>query len=115
MTVSDIIKGLLSMTGKKQTDLAEVLGMSSKQAMSNKVRMNRWSADDLIKAAELCGGKVAIIMPDGQTIQLRNDEDEKKPGRINVRAGEMCLLFAALAHRFGIRRTSFTLRTSFGS
>ena len=38
MTVSDIIKGLLSMTGKKQTDLAEVLGMSSKQAMSNKVR-----------------------------------------------------------------------------
>lgn len=79
MTVSDIIKGLLSMTGKKQTDLAEVLGMSSKQAMSNKVRMNRWSADDLIKAAELCGGKVAIIMPDGQTIQLRNDEDEKSP------------------------------------
>ena len=78
MTVSDIIKGLLSMTGKKQTDLAEVLGMSSKQAMSNKVRMNRWSADDLIKAAELCGGK-AIIMPDGQTIQLRNDEDEKSP------------------------------------
>ena len=73
MTVSDIIKGLLSMTGKKQTDLAEVLGMS------NKVRMNRWSADDLIKAAELCGGKVAIIMPDGQTIQLRNDEDEKSP------------------------------------
>lgn len=67
------------MTGKKQTDLAEVLGMSSKQAMSNKVRMNRWSADDLIKAAELCGGKVAIIMPDGQTIQLRNDEDEKSP------------------------------------
>ena len=62
-----------------QTDLAEVLGMSSKQAMSNKVRMNRWSADDLIKAAELCGGKVAIIMPDGQTIQLRNDEDEKSP------------------------------------
>ena len=48
-------------------------------AMSNKVRMNRWSADDLIKAAELCGGKVAIIMPDGQTIQLRNDEDEKSP------------------------------------
>ncbi len=70
---------ILSMTGKKQADLAEVLGMSSKQAMSNKVRMNRWSADDLIKAAELCGGKVAIIMPDGQTIQLRNDEDEKSP------------------------------------
>lgn len=85
MTVSDIIKGLLSMTGKKQTDLAEVLGMSSKQAMSNKVRMNRWSADDLIKAAELCGGKVAIIMPDGQTIQLRNDEDEK--ARTNKRPG----------------------------
>ena len=79
MTISDIIKGLLSMTGKKQADLAAVLGMSSKQAMSNKVRMNRWSADDVIKAAELCGGKVAIIMPDGQTIQLRNDENEKSP------------------------------------
>ncbi len=97
MTVSDIIKGLLSMTGKKQADLAEVLGMSSKQAMSNKVRMNRWSADDLIKAAELCGGKVAIIMPDGQTIQLRNDEDEKKARTLDA-SGQERLFLARLVH-----------------
>lgn len=103
MTVSDIIKGLLSMTGKKQADLAEVLGMSSKQAMSNKVRMNRWSADDLIKAAELCGGKVAIIMPDGQAIQLRNDEDEK--ARTLDASGQERLFLARLVH--GLRDMTY--------
>lgn len=79
MNISDAIKGLLAMTGKKQTDLAEALGMSSKQAMNNKIRKNSWYADDVLKAAELCGGKLAIIMPDGQTIYLHNDEDEKSP------------------------------------
>lgn len=74
MTVSDIIKGLLSMTGKKQADLAEVLGMSSKQAMSNKVRMNRWSADDLIKAAELCGGLAFAAINDKEIVKERDCE-----------------------------------------
>ncbi len=90
MNISDAIKGLLAMAGKKQTDLAEVLGMSSRQAMNNKIRKNlgmssrqamnnkirknSWYASDVIKAAELCGCKLAIVMPDGQQIFLQDNE-----------------------------------------
>lgn len=77
MTVSDKVKGLLAMTGKKQTDLAEVLEMSSKQAMNNKIRKNSWYASDLIKTAGLCGCKLAFVLPDGNLIFL--EEDTKNP------------------------------------
>ena len=79
MNISDTIKGMLAMSGKKQADLAETLGMSSKQAMNNKIRRNSWYASDVIKAAELCGCKLAIVMPDGQQIFLQDDENEKGP------------------------------------
>lgn len=75
MNISDAVKGLLSMSGKKQTDLADALGMSSKQAMNNKIRKNSWYASDIIKAAELCGCKVAIVLPDGEHIYLRDDAE----------------------------------------
>jgi len=78
MTVSDIVKGLLAMTGKKQTDLSDALGMSSRQSMNNKIRMNRWDASDIIKVAELCGCKVAFVFPDGKQIILE-DENKESP------------------------------------
>lgn len=74
MTISETIKGLLAMSGKKQTDLAATLGMSSNQAMNNKIRKNSWFAKDVIKAAELCGCKLAIILPDGQKLYLQDDD-----------------------------------------
>ena len=54
MTVSDIIKGLLSMTGKKQTDLAEVLGMSSKKfyRLSNRAQDGFYGIKEEAVAAE---------------------------------------------------------------
>lgn len=85
MTVSDKVKGLLAMTGKRQTDLAEALGMSSKQAMNNKIRKNSWYASDLIKVADLCGCKLAFVMPDGNLIYL--DEKIKNP-QMSKRLGE---------------------------
>lgn len=78
MTVSDTIKGLLAMTGKKQNDLAKVLGLSSRQVMSNKIRKNSWYASDVIKAAELCGCRLAVVMPDGEHIYLRDDSENQK-------------------------------------
>ena len=77
MTVSDAVKGLLGMSGKKQVDLAAQLGMT-KQSMSNKIKKNSWFASDLVKAADLCGCKVAFILPDGQQIIVRDDGAEKK-------------------------------------
>ena len=70
MSVTKKIKALLALTGKKQTDLLDSLGMSSKQSLSNKFTNERWSAEDLVKVAEECGCKVAFILPDGQQIVL---------------------------------------------
>lgn len=79
MSISGTIKALLSLTGKKQLDLMEPLGMTSKQSLSNKVTNDRWSAEDLVTVAEVCGCSVAFILPDGQ--QLLIGKGEAGPNR----------------------------------
>lgn len=74
MSVSDKVKGLLALSGKKQVELATHFGMSQ-QTMGNKMRRGSWSANDLAKVAEFCGCKLAFIMPDGQQIAI---DPEKK-------------------------------------
>lgn len=78
MSVSDKVKGLLALCGKKQVDMAASFGMS-KQTMGNKMNRGSWSANDLAKAAEFCGCKLAFIMPDGQQIIIDVEEKEKAP------------------------------------
>lgn len=70
MSITAKVKALLALTGTKQADLMECLGMSSKQSLSNKFTNGRWSAEDLVKVAEQCGGKLAFLLPDGQQITL---------------------------------------------
>ena len=74
MSMSDKVKGLLALCGKIQTQLAESFGMS-RQTMGNKMARNSWSGNDLAKAAEFCGCKLAFLLPDGQQIIL-NAEDK---------------------------------------
>lgn len=76
MTISDVVKGLLALSGKKQLDLAAHFGMS-KQSMSNKFSRNGWFGNDLIKIADFCGCKLAFVKPDGQLIIIENDTEEK--------------------------------------
>ena len=83
MSVSDKVKGLLALCGKKQVDMAASFGMS-KQTMGNKMNRGSWSANDLAKAAEFCGCKLAFIMPDGQQIII-DVEEKEKAGRMNAR------------------------------
>ena len=73
MAISDKVKGLLALSGKKQIDLAAYFGMS-KQTMSNKFARNSWFAKDLISVAEFCGCKLAFVMPDGQQIIIEDSE-----------------------------------------
>lgn len=78
-TVSQRVKQALAGCGKRQVDMAEYFGVS-RQAMSNKVARDSWSAYDLAKAAAFCGAKLTIIMPDGQEIVIdepiiENDND----------------------------------------
>lgn len=46
MSMSDKVKALLALSGKKQTELAEIFGMS-KQTMSNKMARGSWSGEIL--------------------------------------------------------------------
>jgi hypothetical protein len=68
--ISNSIRGLLSIAGKSQGDLAEPLGLGSRQAMSNKMVNGRWSAADLAKVAGICGARLAFILPDGSRIYI---------------------------------------------
>ena len=75
MTTSSRIKALLELTSTEQTAFAAAFGMTTPQAMSNKLRRDSWSARDLVKAAALCGAKLAFILPDGSQLILAPDEE----------------------------------------
>lgn len=77
VSVSDKVKGLLALSGKKQLDLAIHFGMS-KQTMSNKMARESWSAKDLAKVAEFVGCKVGFVLPDGQHIFLEPEDDTEE-------------------------------------
>lgn len=70
MSVSTQIKALLSMTGKKQSDLLNALNMASKQSLSNKFSGERWSASDLVTIAEFTGCKLAFLLPNGERLVI---------------------------------------------
>ncbi len=78
MTISDTVKGVLALSGKRQIDLAQRFDMS-KQTMSNKIARNSWFASDLVKVANLCGCKLAFILPDGQQIAIEDEGKKEAP------------------------------------
>ncbi len=69
------IKSLLAEMNKKQSDLLEVLDISSKQSLSNKFSHERWSADDLAKIADYCGCKLAFVLPNGERIIIESGDN----------------------------------------
>ena len=73
MTTSSRVKALLELTSTDQSTFAAAFGMTTPQAMSNKLRRDSWSAKDLAKAA-LCGARLAFILPDGSQLILAPDE-----------------------------------------
>jgi hypothetical protein len=77
--VSDKVRALLALAGKRNIDLATLYGVS-KQSMNNKITNNRFSADDLIRIATFTGCKVAFVLPDGQNLFL--DEDDLRTDKM---------------------------------
>lgn len=75
MSISAKVTSVLKAKGMNQNSLAEAYGVS-KQSMSNKIRMERWDASDLIKVANMVGGKLAFVLSDGSVITF-DPEDEK--------------------------------------
>lgn len=77
MAVADKIRALLKLQGKKTEDLAEALGLASKQALYNKFNRDSFTASDLIKAAEFLNCDLNFETQAGQKITL-TIEDVKK-------------------------------------
>ena len=71
--VSDKIKALLNMKGKKYKELAQLFGISE-QAMRNKFVRGSFSADELIQIASFANCQLAINIDDEQKIVLTVDD-----------------------------------------
>lgn len=67
--ISKSVKAALLEADKKQIDLAAVLDMS-KQTMSNKMTLDRWKGEDLLKVADLTGSRLAFVFPNGKIIEI---------------------------------------------
>lgn len=74
--VSEKVKALLNLTGKKQADLAAHMGIAA-QSVANKMQRDSWSAKDLANIADFVGGKLSISLPDGQQIYITISGDNK--------------------------------------
>lgn len=78
MSLSNKIKALLRMQGKKNKDLSEYLGLTMPQSLNNKFKRCSFSADDLIMIAAFVDCELAFILPDGQIIRLDLSDVRKK-------------------------------------
>lgn len=67
--ISKSVKAALLEADKKQLDLGAMLDMS-KQTMSNKMVLDRWKGEDLLKVAELTGSRLAFVFPNGKIIEI---------------------------------------------
>ncbi len=76
MSVSETVRMALAKREMTQTDLAEQWGVT-RQAINNKFIRGSFSAEDLMKVAELTAGRLALIYPDGQQLLFIPDEKEK--------------------------------------
>lgn len=76
MSVAKTVKAVLSLKGKRQTDLAEHFNMKP-QSMANKMSRDSFSAEDLIKVAEFACCRIAFVLDDGQMLYLESDKKEE--------------------------------------
>lgn len=64
--VSQTVKSVLEYTGKNRQDVANALGLSSTQAVTNKYTRDSFSAHDLLKIADCVGLQLAFINSNGK-------------------------------------------------
>ena len=87
MSVSKAVRMALKKAGKQNGDLAELWGYQL-NAVSNKFQMERWTGKELSEVADLTGGQLAFVYPDGtqawepyETTLLDGEEyDVESPG-----------------------------------
>ena len=77
MAVTEKIRALLSIKGKKNIELAEYLGMTP-QSLQNKLSRGSFSAEDLIKIADFAGASLAFEVNDHQKILFESTDARSK-------------------------------------
>lgn len=70
MSVADKLRLAMKLTGVTNEQAAEALGVKSKQIVANKLSRNSFSAEDLIRLAELMGGQWQLIREGEKIVDL---------------------------------------------
>lgn len=73
MAVTEKIRALLSIKGKKNIELAAYMGMTP-QSLQNKLSRGSFSAEDLIKIADFTGAVLAFEVNDQQKILFESED-----------------------------------------
>lgn len=73
MAVTEKIRALLSIKGKKNIELAAYLGMTP-QSFQNKLSRGSFSAEDLIKIADFTGTSLAFEVNEHQKIMFESTD-----------------------------------------
>ena len=73
MSVTDKIKALLALKGKKNIELANYFEISA-QSMQNKLNRGSFSAEDLIKISDFLGCELSFTINESQKITLTTDD-----------------------------------------
>ena len=73
MAVTEKIRALLTIKGKKNVELAAYMGMTP-QSLQNKLNRGSFSAEDLIKIADFTGASLAFEVNDNQKIMFESTD-----------------------------------------
>lgn len=83
MSLSNKIKAFLKLRGVKAKDYSIKLNLSSPSVLDNKYRRQSFTAQDLIKLADLTGTRLAFIDTNDKPVIVFDNEDlednKKKP------------------------------------
>lgn len=66
--ITPIIKAVVQLAGLSRADLAQALGLSTPQALSNKYNRGSFTAKDLTKIAQACGVRLAFVDDNGRAV-----------------------------------------------
>ena len=75
MSVSDAVRKAMKKEKLSQTALGAHWG-TTPQVINNKMRLGRWSGEELARIAECTGGKLAFVYPDGEQIPIEAPAEE---------------------------------------
>lgn len=66
--ITPIIKAAVQLAGLSRADLAQALGLSTPQALSNKYNRGSFTAQDLTRIAQACGVRLAFVDDTGRAV-----------------------------------------------